>query len=99
MSQATEAQLSLQTREDKELDKACLENKGQDLMNASDLQGDYEKPSKMYRLEKELSKSKTMSKNFESLQKHAINLELDLQHCKEKIKQDKSLSRKSVEQF
>ncbi|GJV04157.1 retrovirus-related pol polyprotein from transposon TNT 1-94 [Tanacetum coccineum] len=31
-----------------------------------------------------------MSKNFESLQKHAINLELDLQHCKEKIKQDKS---------
>ncbi|GJS45490.1 retrovirus-related pol polyprotein from transposon TNT 1-94 [Tanacetum coccineum] len=37
-----------------------------------------------------ISKSRTMSKNFESLQKHAINLELDLQHCKEKIKQDKS---------
>ncbi|GJU57429.1 retrovirus-related pol polyprotein from transposon TNT 1-94 [Tanacetum coccineum] len=31
-----------------------------------------------------------MSKSFESLQKHAINLELDLQHCKEKIKNDKS---------
>ncbi|GJV80149.1 hypothetical protein Tco_1516019 [Tanacetum coccineum] len=31
-----------------------------------------------------------MSKNFEALQKHAINLELDLQQCKEKIKNDKS---------
>ncbi|GJX44023.1 hypothetical protein Tco_0260699 [Tanacetum coccineum] len=30
-------------------------------------------------LEKELSKSRTMSKSFEALQKHAINLELDLQ--------------------
>ncbi|GJS69902.1 hypothetical protein Tco_0702743 [Tanacetum coccineum] len=41
-------------------------------------------------LEKELSKSRTMSKSFEALQKHAINLELDLQQCKEKIKNDKS---------
>ncbi|GJZ69349.1 hypothetical protein Tco_0632899 [Tanacetum coccineum] len=41
-------------------------------------------------LEKELSKSRTMSKNFEALQKHAINLELDLLQCKEKIKNDKS---------
>ncbi|GJX01279.1 retrovirus-related pol polyprotein from transposon TNT 1-94 [Tanacetum coccineum] len=31
-----------------------------------------------------------MSKSFESLQKHGINLELDLQQCKEKIKNDKS---------
>ncbi|GKD32519.1 hypothetical protein Tco_1248028 [Tanacetum coccineum] len=31
-----------------------------------------------------------MSKSFEALQKHAINLELDLQQCKEKIKNDKS---------
>ncbi|GKD55127.1 hypothetical protein Tco_1288514 [Tanacetum coccineum] len=31
-----------------------------------------------------------MSKSFEALRKHAINLELDLQQCKEKIKYDKS---------
>ncbi|GJR13176.1 hypothetical protein Tco_0795828 [Tanacetum coccineum] len=31
-----------------------------------------------------------MSKSFEALQKHAINLEHDLQRCKEKIKNDKS---------
>ncbi|GKA78027.1 retrovirus-related pol polyprotein from transposon TNT 1-94 [Tanacetum coccineum] len=31
-----------------------------------------------------------MSSVFEALQKHAINLELDLQQCKEKIKNDKS---------
>ncbi|GJZ22518.1 hypothetical protein Tco_0559557 [Tanacetum coccineum] len=41
-------------------------------------------------LEKDLSKSRTMSKSFEALQKHAINLELDLQQCKENIKNDKS---------
>ncbi|GJS88886.1 retrovirus-related pol polyprotein from transposon TNT 1-94 [Tanacetum coccineum] len=45
---------------------------------------------KCERLEKELSKSRTMSKSFEALQKHLINLELDLQQCKEKIKNDKS---------
>ncbi|GJY86480.1 hypothetical protein Tco_0500506 [Tanacetum coccineum] len=44
------------------------------------------------RLEKAtLPKCRTMSKSFEALQKHAINLELDLQQCKEKIKNDKSL--------
>nr|GFA52159.1 retrovirus-related Pol polyprotein from transposon TNT 1-94 [Tanacetum cinerariifolium] len=41
-------------------------------------------------LETELSKSKMMSKSFESVQKHAINLELELQQCKEKIKNDMS---------
>nr|GFB02664.1 hypothetical protein [Tanacetum cinerariifolium] len=41
-------------------------------------------------LENELSKSKTMSKSFESIQKHAINLELELQQCKENIKNDMS---------
>ncbi|GKA52068.1 hypothetical protein Tco_0745264 [Tanacetum coccineum] len=62
-----------------------------DLDEFTDLQCDYgETLEKCERLEKELSKSRTMSKSFESLQKHAINLELDLQHCKEKIKQDKS---------
>nr|GFB82304.1 hypothetical protein [Tanacetum cinerariifolium] len=35
-------------------------------------------------LETELSKSTKMSKSFESVQKHAINLELELQQCKEK---------------
>nr|GEZ76524.1 hypothetical protein [Tanacetum cinerariifolium] len=39
-------------------------------------------------LETELSKSKMMSKSFESVQVHAINLELELQQCKEKIKND-----------
>nr|GFB28285.1 retrovirus-related Pol polyprotein from transposon TNT 1-94 [Tanacetum cinerariifolium] len=38
----------------------------------------------------ELSKSKKMSKIFESVQKHAINLELELQQCKEKVKNDMS---------
>nr|GFB06988.1 hypothetical protein [Tanacetum cinerariifolium] len=37
-------------------------------------------------LEKELSKSKMVSKSFEALQKHVINLELDLQQCQERIK-------------
>nr|GEZ02212.1 integrase, catalytic region, zinc finger, CCHC-type, peptidase aspartic, catalytic [Tanacetum cinerariifolium] len=36
-----------------------------------------------------LSKSKMMSKSFEALQKHVVN-KLDLQQCKEKIKNDKS---------
>nr|GFA30341.1 integrase, catalytic region, zinc finger, CCHC-type, peptidase aspartic, catalytic [Tanacetum cinerariifolium] len=40
-------------------------------------------------LENELSKSKMMSKSFKSVQKHAINLELELQQCKEKINNDK----------
>nr|GEW51301.1 hypothetical protein [Tanacetum cinerariifolium] len=39
-------------------------------------------------LETELSKNKMMSKSFELVQKHAINLELELQQCKEKIKND-----------
>nr|GFA16195.1 retrovirus-related Pol polyprotein from transposon TNT 1-94 [Tanacetum cinerariifolium] len=39
-------------------------------------------------LETELSKSKMMSNSFESVQKHEINLELELQQCKEKIKND-----------
>ncbi|GJV56085.1 retrovirus-related pol polyprotein from transposon TNT 1-94 [Tanacetum coccineum] len=62
-----------------------------DLDEVTNLQCDYlETWEKCEHLEKELSNSKTMSKSFEALQKHAINLELDLQHCKEKIKNDKS---------
>ncbi|GJR22990.1 retrovirus-related pol polyprotein from transposon TNT 1-94 [Tanacetum coccineum] len=57
----------------------------------TDLQCDYlDQVAKCERLEKDLSKSKTMSKSFESLQKHAINLELALQHYKEQIKNDKA---------
>ncbi|GJZ56377.1 hypothetical protein Tco_0611570 [Tanacetum coccineum] len=58
-----------------------------DLDEVTNLQCDYlETWEKCERLEKELSKSRTMSESFEALQKHAINLELDLQQCKEKIK-------------
>ncbi|GJX03518.1 retrovirus-related pol polyprotein from transposon TNT 1-94 [Tanacetum coccineum] len=68
-----------------------------DLDEFTDLQCDYgETLEKCERLEKELSKSRTMSKSFESLQKHAINLELDLQHCKEKIKHDQSFKENHV---
>ncbi|GKF05196.1 hypothetical protein Tco_0035864 [Tanacetum coccineum] len=55
----------------------------------TDLQCDYvDQVVKYERLEKELSKSKTMSKSFEALQKHAIDLELALQQCKEQINND-----------
>ncbi|GJT77158.1 retrovirus-related pol polyprotein from transposon TNT 1-94 [Tanacetum coccineum] len=64
-----------------------------DLDEVTNLQCDYlETLNKCEHLEKELSKSRTMSKSFEPLQKHAINLELDLQQCKEKIKNDKSFN-------
>nr|GEX45051.1 opie2 pol protein [Tanacetum cinerariifolium] len=50
-------------------------------------------------LETELSKSKIMSKSFEALQKHAINLEIDLQQCQEKIKNDKSFTKNLSKEF
>ncbi|GJU08901.1 retrovirus-related pol polyprotein from transposon TNT 1-94 [Tanacetum coccineum] len=57
----------------------------------TDLQCDYvDQVVKCERLEKELSKSNTASRSFEALQKHAINLELALQQCKEQIKNDKA---------
>ncbi|GKE41967.1 retrovirus-related pol polyprotein from transposon TNT 1-94, partial [Tanacetum coccineum] len=57
----------------------------------TDLQCDFvDQVFKCERLEKELLKSKTMSKSFEALQKYAINLELALQQCKEQIKNDKA---------
>ncbi|GJU93239.1 hypothetical protein Tco_1317995 [Tanacetum coccineum] len=53
----------------------------------TDLQCNYvDQVVKCKRLEKELSKSKTMLKSFEALQKYAINLELALQQSKEQIK-------------
>nr|GFA94662.1 hypothetical protein [Tanacetum cinerariifolium] len=60
-----------------------------ELDEVTNLQCDYlELLEKCEGLETELSKSKMMSKSFESVQKHAINLELELQQCKEKIKND-----------
>nr|GEY23452.1 Gag-Pol polyprotein [Tanacetum cinerariifolium] len=49
--------------------------------------------------EKELSKSNMMSKSFEALQKHAIDLELDLQQCTEKIKNDNSFKENWSKEF
>nr|GEW15807.1 reverse transcriptase domain-containing protein [Tanacetum cinerariifolium] len=66
----------------------------------TNLQCDYlETLDKCECLEKDLSKSKMMSKSFEALQKHAINLELDLQQCQEKIKNDKSLQENQSREF
>nr|GFC06221.1 hypothetical protein [Tanacetum cinerariifolium] len=64
-----------------------------ELDEVTNLQCDYlELLQKCECLETELSKSKMMSKSFESVQKHAINLELELQQCKEKIKNDMSFN-------
>ncbi|GJQ97819.1 hypothetical protein Tco_0008958 [Tanacetum coccineum] len=61
-----------------------------DLDKVTNLQCDYlETLEKCERLEKELSKSRTMLKSFEALQKHAINLELDLQQYLKAQLQDK----------
>nr|GFA13412.1 hypothetical protein [Tanacetum cinerariifolium] len=61
-----------------------------ELDEVTNLQCDYlELLEKCEGLETELSKSKMMSKSFEALQKHAINLEIDLQQCQEKVKNDK----------
>nr|GEZ59581.1 hypothetical protein [Tanacetum cinerariifolium] len=71
-----------------------------ELDEVTNLQCDYlETLEKCECLEKELSKSKMMSKSFEALQKHAINLELDLQQCKEKIKNDKSFKENQSKEF
>nr|GFA40014.1 hypothetical protein [Tanacetum cinerariifolium] len=66
----------------------------------TNLQCDYlELLEKCECLETELLKSKRMSKSFETLQKHAINLEIDLQQCQEKIKNDKSLTENLSKEF
>ncbi|GJU43783.1 retrovirus-related pol polyprotein from transposon TNT 1-94 [Tanacetum coccineum] len=63
-----------------------------DLDDVTNLQCDYlETLEKCEHLEKVLSKSRTMSKSFEALQKHAINLELDLQNLKAQL-QDKGIA-------
>nr|GEY53997.1 retrovirus-related Pol polyprotein from transposon TNT 1-94 [Tanacetum cinerariifolium] len=71
-----------------------------ELDEVTNLQSDYlEMLKKCECLEKELSKSKMMSKSFEALQKHAINLELELQQCQEKIKNDKSFKESQSKEF
>nr|GEW27387.1 hypothetical protein [Tanacetum cinerariifolium] len=66
----------------------------------TNLQCDYlELLEKCKCLKKELSKSNIMSKSFESVQKHAINLELDLQQCKEKMKNNKSFKVNQSKEF
>nr|GEX72993.1 retrovirus-related Pol polyprotein from transposon TNT 1-94 [Tanacetum cinerariifolium] len=66
----------------------------------TNLQCDYLELLEKYEfLAKELSKSKTMSKSFEAVQKHAINLEIDLQQCKEKMTNDKSFKVNQSKEF
>nr|GEW28458.1 retrovirus-related Pol polyprotein from transposon TNT 1-94 [Tanacetum cinerariifolium] len=58
----------------------------------TNLQCDYlEMLDKCECLEKEISKNKMMSKSFEALQKHAINLEIDLQQYLKAQLQDKGI--------
>nr|GEV05633.1 copia protein [Tanacetum cinerariifolium] len=78
-----------------------------DIDEVTNLQCDYLKLfEKCECLEKELLKNKMMSKSFDALQKHMINLEIYLQQCQEKIKNDKSFKdnqskefRKELEQY
>nr|GEU69730.1 hypothetical protein [Tanacetum cinerariifolium] len=66
----------------------------------TNLQCDYLELLEKYKgLETELSNSQMMSKSFESVQKHAINLELGLQQCQEKIKNDKSFKVNQTNDF
>nr|GEW31032.1 hypothetical protein [Tanacetum cinerariifolium] len=70
------------------------------LDEVNNLQCDYlELLEKCKCLETELSKSTMMSKSFEALQKHAINLEIDLQQCQEKIKNEKSFKENQSKEF
>nr|GEV22892.1 retrotransposon protein, putative, unclassified [Tanacetum cinerariifolium] len=71
-----------------------------ELDEVTNLQCDYlEMLEKCECLEKELSKSKIMSQSFETLQNHAINLEIELQQCKEKIKNDKLFKQNQSTEF
>nr|GEW28935.1 hypothetical protein [Tanacetum cinerariifolium] len=70
------------------------------LDEVTNLQCDYLKTlDKCECLEKELSRSKIMSNSFEALQKHAINLELELQQCHERIKNGKSFKENQSKEF
>nr|GEY57358.1 putative ribonuclease H-like domain-containing protein [Tanacetum cinerariifolium] len=64
-----------------------------ELDEVTNLQGDYlELLQKCKCLEIELSKSKMMSKSFESVQQHAINLKLELQQYLKAQLQDKGIA-------
>nr|GEU38414.1 hypothetical protein [Tanacetum cinerariifolium] len=64
-----------------------------ELDEVTNLQCDYlETLEKCECLKRELSKSKMMSKSFEALQKHAINLELELQQYLKAQLQDKGIA-------
>nr|GEW78583.1 hypothetical protein [Tanacetum cinerariifolium] len=96
---------------EKRMDESILEYYYADHMNAilgvyneldevTNLQCGYlELLEKCECLEKVLSKSQMMSKSFEALQKHAIILEIDLQQCQEKIKNDKSFKENQSKEF
>nr|GEX43838.1 integrase, catalytic region, zinc finger, CCHC-type, peptidase aspartic, catalytic [Tanacetum cinerariifolium] len=90
-----------ETSKDKEIDKLmALISLSFFYDEVTNLQCDYlELLEKCKRLETELSKSKMMSKSFESVQKHAINIELKLQQCKEKIKNDKLFKVNQTKEF
>nr|GEX99631.1 hypothetical protein [Tanacetum cinerariifolium] len=71
-----------------------------DIDEVTNMQCDYlELLEKCECLETELSKSKLMSKSFKALQKHAINLKIDLQQCQEKIKNNKSFTENLSKEF
>nr|GEV84502.1 hypothetical protein [Tanacetum cinerariifolium] len=71
-----------------------------ELDEVTNLQCDYLELLEKYDcLEKELSKSKMMSKSFETLQKHSINLELELQQCKEMMENDESFKVNQSKEF
>nr|GFA35885.1 hypothetical protein [Tanacetum cinerariifolium] len=71
-----------------------------ELDEVTNLQCDYlELLEKCECLENKLSKSKMVSKSFEALQKHTINLEIDLQQCHENVKNDKSLKENQSKEF
>nr|GFA68755.1 hypothetical protein [Tanacetum cinerariifolium] len=65
--------------------------------DVTNLQCDYlELLEKCKGLETELSKSKMLSKSFESVQQHAINLELELQQLRKDFSKSKSVTQNNV---
>nr|GEU28844.1 hypothetical protein [Tanacetum cinerariifolium] len=115
MSQAKEAQIKLyKTHEDKELDKViALENKVKVLDNIVYKTG--QSVQKINMLNRNCKTSfarpefikKAQRANprlydivcYKALQKHAINLEIDLQQCQEKITNDKSFKENHSKEF
>nr|GFA38797.1 hypothetical protein [Tanacetum cinerariifolium] len=111
LSQVKEAQIKLyKTREDKELDKViALENKVKVLDNIVFKTGQSVQTMNMLNSKCRTSFAKPeFLKNAQranprlydiALQKHAIHLEIDLQQCQEKIKNDKSFKENQSKEF